>query len=45
VVVDQFHVEGRAILEVEDDAPIGADRDAPEAGEFALQLMQAVARC
>ena len=44
VVVDKVHVHGFTVSgESEDDAPIGGDPYAPEAGELPLQRMQSVA--
>jgi len=44
VAVDQLHVEGHAVRAAGDDAPVVVDRHAPEAGQIALQRVQAPAR-
>jgi len=44
VVVDQFDVQGVAVHESKDDAPIGADCDRPESAEISFQCMQSEAR-
>ena len=43
VVVGELDLVGAAVLEAEDDAPVGADGDGPEAGAVAGEAVQAVA--
>jgi hypothetical protein len=44
VVIDQIDIRGVALLETENDAPVGTDGDAPITRELAFQRVQPKAR-
>jgi hypothetical protein len=44
VIVDQINIGYVTVIEAKDDAPVGADGDAPKAGEVAFQQVQPEAR-
>ncbi len=43
MIVDPFDAGGVAVLEFEDDSPVGSDRDGPVAFAISLALVQTVA--
>jgi hypothetical protein len=44
VVIDQINIRGIALLEAEDDPPVGANGDTPITSQLAFQRMQPKAR-
>jgi hypothetical protein len=40
MIIDQINIRGAATFEVENNAPVGAYRDAPVPGEIAFQRME-----
>ena len=44
VVIDQINIHGIALLEAENDPPVGANGDAPITGELAFKRVQPKAR-